>query len=82
MEISFFDSDNVDLYQGEVDAILLVLGHPEAIVTDESALGDFIPYYLDKESQDFELEAMAAYLKKPVRFSDKIWELAKGMRDG
>mgnify|MGYP006420646491 CR=1 FL=1 len=39
--ISVADTDIVDQYENEVDEILDVLGHSEALVTDESKLSDF-----------------------------------------
>lgn len=81
MEIRSFPQDNCDLYQDQIDAILLVLGNPEAFVTDESSIGDFIMN--DSHEEDVEeLEVLEVYLKRPVRLSSKLWELAKDMKNG
>lgn len=82
MEIRSFPQDNCDLYQDQIDAILLVLGHPEAFVTDESTLGDFISCIAPKSVQQEDLDMIAAYLKREVKFNSKLWELAKDMKNG
>lgn len=80
MEIRSFPQDNCDLYQDQIDAILLVLGYPEAFVTDESSIGDFVNPI--ETVFPNELDVMSAYLKRPVRLSSKLWELAKDMKNG
>jgi hypothetical protein len=37
--------DSIDAFQEQVDALLLILEHPEALVTDESSFADFIMCY-------------------------------------
>lgn len=43
MRIELANTDLVDAFAGEVALILDVLGHPEALVTDESKVKDFFP---------------------------------------
>lgn len=42
IEVQPADSDLVDIFEKEVAIILEALGHPEAFVTDESQIGDFL----------------------------------------
>ena len=41
--IEFGTKELVDVFENEVNKILITLGHPEAFVTDESQLSDFLP---------------------------------------
>lgn len=41
--IEFGTKELVDVFENEVNQILIKLGHPEAFVTDESQLSDFLP---------------------------------------
>lgn len=43
MNIKSADDDVVDQFHNEVNIILNTLGHPDALVTDESTLYDFLP---------------------------------------
>lgn len=43
MNINPADSDIVDIFAKEVSIILNTLGHPEAFVTDDSTIADFLP---------------------------------------
>jgi hypothetical protein len=42
VEVQAADSDLVEIFEQEVAIILEALGHPEAFVTDESQIGDFL----------------------------------------
>jgi hypothetical protein len=44
-KITFAPQDSIDAYEQQVDALLKVLGHPEAFVTDESSFADFVMSY-------------------------------------
>lgn len=60
------DSDLVDIFEQEVDIILDALGHPEALVTDESEVGDFlIMIFMEpKTADDFkEMKKISEYNK-------------------
>lgn len=65
----------------EVDEILLVLGHPEALVTDLSTLGDFLPD-IDCE----EAKSLLAYLEsvfeeqQMLNLSDTLVSWARAIR--
>lgn len=60
------ESDLVDIFEKEVDIILDALGHPEALVTDESEVGDFlIMIFIEpKTADDFkEMNKISEYNK-------------------
>jgi hypothetical protein len=39
--ITIAEQDHIDTFSKEVDRVLSAIGHPEALVTDESQVGDF-----------------------------------------
>lgn len=43
--------DKINKYREEVKEILEILGHPEALVTDESTLSDFPDKYIWRVAQ-------------------------------
>ena len=71
-KIVFAKQEMVDDYAPEVEKILEILGHPEAFITDESTLGDF---------KMFEISYHIKILNRWVFFQEKIWELAKELRE-
>ena len=42
VDVQKADSDLVDIFEKETAIILKALGHPEAMVTDETEVGDFL----------------------------------------
>jgi hypothetical protein len=77
------DQDAVDQFPHGVQRVLGVLGHPEALVTDESQVGDFLMHYpSDPECARLEKEGLAelsSLLGRPVTRRDWIWELARDL---
>lgn len=72
-----------DEYSQEIDELLICLGHPEALVTDLSSLGDFL--------EDTECEAARRVLdllertfgeQQMLVLTDKLVSLAKAIRRG
>lgn len=43
MKFEFTSTYYTEEYMAEIDQILEILGHPEALVTDESTISDFAP---------------------------------------
>jgi hypothetical protein len=74
VKIRLAESSRVERYHSEVRTILSVLGFPEALVTDDSAISDFgLPAK--------KLEA--ASRKLGAELSHKLfWEVARDMRGG
>jgi hypothetical protein len=64
----------IDVYDAEVMRVLEVLGFPEALVTDESTIGDF-------RLDDRELTAASRMLGVAVRANDYVYEVAKKLRE-
>lgn len=78
--IERFSSTKIDKYKRGVSAILIILGHPEAFVTDLSQIGDFM-LSLDPES-DNNLEKLRAKINFPdLTFSSYIWEIGKFLEE-
>jgi hypothetical protein len=66
-----------------VDKILKVLGHPEALVTDESYISDFLPFFSTEEKYR-SFERFSKKMKKmgiEVDFQDSIIEVAERLKD-
>ena len=63
-----------DTYEDEVEQVLTALGHPDALVTDESAISDF-----DVRGDD-ECLALSKVLGVPVNHGDYILDVAKRLR--
>jgi len=71
----------VRAYNREVRQILKMLGHPEALVTDESRVGDFLDVFATRRNAK-QLEALREGLDIPVLMTtDRLWELGKEIRE-
>lgn len=64
----------VDTLESHVEQVLEALGHPEALVTDLSTIGDF-------GLEDEERAASSAALGVPLTDDDYIYEIARLLRD-
>jgi hypothetical protein len=64
----------VDALEAHVDLVLRALGHPEALGTDLSTVGDFGP-------DDNEIVAASAKLRVTLSSDDRIVEVAQRLRD-
>lgn len=67
--------DETKAFWGQVARVLDVLGHPEALVTDESKLRDFSPYGEDTEAWFAELEKRLAV--EDLDIDDRVVDVAK-----
>lgn len=65
--IQFEKTDLIDKYAAGVQKALKLIGHPEALVTDASRLGDFY----------FSTEEIAFASSRKWTIGDYIWELGK-----
>lgn len=79
MKIIIEKQDSIELYESEVDRILNELGHPEALVTDESRLSDF--FYAGRETDEERavLQKLSEGAARPVTVSCRLWEIARDM---
>ena len=62
-----------DVYHDEVEQVLVALGHPEALVTDESCISDF-------DVRGDEWLALSKVLGVPINRGDYILDVAKRLR--
>lgn len=58
VEVQSADTDLVDIFEKEVAIILEALGHPEAFVTDESQIGDFLILIFVEPKTDEQIKDM------------------------
>jgi len=84
-KITIVSSDEIDSYPEEIQEILTAIGHPEAMVTDESMLWDFMCFF-DKESDETKQynqsieTAVSKLVHRDVTDSETLLELAKSLR--
>ncbi|HIA54289.1 MAG TPA: hypothetical protein EYN91_19740 [Candidatus Melainabacteria bacterium] len=74
MKIVIADQEKVDVYETEVNRILVALGHPEALVTDLSQVFDFGD---DEEAAD----DLAELMGRSVNAGEHIWKLAQELSE-
>jgi len=79
MQINLATSEKVGQLHYYVDLVLDALGHPEALVTDESRLSDFLIGYLFscKSEDDSRLKDLQEYLAIEINHDDYIWKIAE-----
>lgn len=75
--IELASQSKIDQFQEYVDAVLEALGHPEALVTDESKIWDFYPF---KEGREDSLKKLSDKLGFQITTKDYIWEIAEQLR--
>ena len=63
-----------------IDKILEILGHPEAFITDESTVSDFL-CFLDEEEAKAQLAEISRRMPFKVKKSDYIVDLARRLKD-
>jgi hypothetical protein len=68
-------------YRGEILKLLKALGHPAALVTDESIIGDFLMMGASAPAAEEFLEEVSRELGVEVGARDRLIDLAKDMRD-
>lgn len=81
-KIELASQDLCDEYSQEIDELLLCLGHPEALVTDLSSLGDFLSVYGTSEDARGVLDLLERTFGKPqvLKLTDRLVDLAKAIR--
>jgi hypothetical protein len=92
--IEFCQTVRVDILEKEIEMSLAALGHPEALVTDESKFGDFIWHGMGgdvdvdadlnaqrkSEQKELDEKMRALHLGGYCTISTKIWEAALLLR--
>lgn len=77
VEFQKADSDLVDIFEKETSIILEALGHPEAMVTDESEVGDFLIFIFiePKTADDFkDMKRISEYNKLTLDHLQSIFD--------
>jgi len=76
--------DNINQYEKEIGVILNLLGHPEALVTDESSIWEFLSNFDDKKSNrkynNKILNKISRRLGIDVKSGDLLIDIAKKIR--
>jgi hypothetical protein len=75
MDIKFGSQGNIDDHPAGVMHVLGAIGHPEALVTDDSEVRDFGCF--TDESEKPMLDALEALLGRRPRSNERIWALAQ-----
>jgi hypothetical protein len=70
------EQDKVNERQKSVRVLLKALGHPVALVTDESMVSDFLDFF-SQERRDKQLKRLEKKLGFPVRENDYVWQVAE-----
>jgi hypothetical protein len=72
----------VRTYTREVGEILAALGHPEALVTDETTLGDFFGAFAEDDEAAVVAATLARLLGRGVAPEDVLADLAEALHRG
>lgn len=82
LKIVLAPQDDVEAFPAEVQRILGVVGHPEALITDESSVADFMIFLemkdpeIAKHNQDIQ-EGMDELMGRPVDPDERLGNLAR-----
>lgn len=74
--VTLAKQDMIEKYAYQVDIVLGILNSPEALVTDESTVGDFVDSGEDAVDVA-RLAELSDIFNAPVALSTPLWELAK-----
>ena len=75
-KIELAGQHEVQRFRAEIDELLYAVGHPEALVTDLSALSDFA----DLWGEALEIERLSEYFRVQVHEADLLVDLAARIR--
>ena len=75
--------DEIPKYEKEIAIILKALGHSEALVTDESAISDFLPFLssMDRKEEFKKFKKKMAKYNVDIDFQDYLIDVAKKMKE-
>lgn len=77
--------DATETFSKEVDRLLEVIGHPEALVTDESWVSDFLSFgpagdpEVDLHNETI-LSDLSGLMGRKVKRNECLWRLAQELR--
>ena len=81
MKIVSAPQDKVEELQSWVDQVLGAAGHPEAYVTDESLISDFVSIFAEKDEKEKRAKDISNKLGVSVKSEDCIIKIAERLRD-
>ena len=79
--IDLAPTDEIEHLGVWIDEVLKALGHPDALVTDESWIGDFAPFGGSSDEKAAFLIQLEAKLGLPVTTRTPLVEVAKKLRE-
>jgi hypothetical protein len=79
IKIELSQQNYVDQYEEQVKFILKTLGHPEALVTDETLIWDLL-HMFDSGGYDKQLAKMSKKVGFSVEPNDVLWKVAKKIK--
>lgn len=82
-KIELASQDQTSKLEKEIAIILKALGHSEALVTDESAISDFLPFLgsMDRKKAFDKFKKKMDKLGTEVEFHDYLIDVAKKLRE-
>lgn len=78
-KVEFAPRDLIASLSGEVRQVVQALGHPEAFVTNDSTVGDFL-CSVSEDTATAELRRATVALGFPLGEDDLIWQVAARLR--
>ena len=75
------DDCNISALKPYVLRVLEAVGHPEALVTDESSVYDFFDTFDSKKKKMRSVLGLSKKLGIDVSDDDLIWEVARNLKD-
>ena len=79
-KIELASQDEVSQLEPYIDKVLEALGHPEALVTDESYVSDFL-CIVDEKETDLELKKACKKLNLSFKKADSIVDVARRVKE-
>lgn len=83
-QVIICDTEQVDLYPVEMQQIMLLLGHPEALVTDRSTVSDFYSAAhcdVHAAAEQFTVDRLTLRAGRPVTAHEPLWRIAKSIHE-
>lgn len=75
-KIELASTTSCDKYHDEIDRLLKIMGHEEALVTDMSTIGDFLDIFSSKKQRDAQLQKLSKKIGIVVGADDLIFKIA------
>ena len=79
-KIELASQNKIDKLQPYIDKVLKALGHPEALVTDESMVCDFLDIF-DKDERVKQVKKAHKKIGVNIFPGDYIWEVAERIKN-